>query len=239
MEIQIQPEQSRSDGRKSSVWGVLTDPYTQFGRIKRDPRIWSPLLVVILLSIVFTGIQGYVISQQVPLDNEVLEGIEQNSFDQFVFIFSIVGAVFGGTVTPLFAILVISLVQWLLVKLFSSEVGFRPLFSLNAHLHILAVLALGVNATSGWLLGLSVEVQMTSLAVFLSTEHGVVRNLLSQVELFAIWKWILTAGGLAVVAGLTRKQGWTVVGIIIALSLSLAALFGWVETFMEEMVPVQ
>jgi hypothetical protein len=235
--LETQTESHHHTSPKSSIWGILISPYTQFERIKRNPRIWGPLLVVILLSIVFGGIQNMAISQDASLDNVVLEGADQQQLSQFATAFAIIGTVFAGIVGPLFAISIVSLVYWLIVKLFSSDVSFRTLFSLNTHLHLLMVLALGVHALSVWIFGLPIDARVTSLAAVFPVDHGVFRNLLDQVELFSIWKWLLTVGGLAIVAGLSRKQGWMAVLIVIGLNLAMAALFGLAGTLVEEWVP--
>lgn len=228
----------RNERTSPSLLGILFSPGEEFERIREKPRFGVALVTILVLSIVFQAFVGFALVEN-PVYQEQ-SGVEETGISSEIVVVGIViGMMIAGLfVTPII-LLLRSLFHWLFILLFRGEAAFKQVFSLNTHLFILPVLSLFVYMIFLWATGgggAEPELYPTSLAAFVPGE-GFVGGLLSGVEIFAIWELILTAGGLAVIGGLSKGKGWVIALIIFVAALFITSGFEAVMDAADTMIP--
>ncbi|OYD06580.1 Yip1 family protein [Paludifilum halophilum] len=210
---------------KPSLFGVLLSPKEHFQRMRENPRFVLAFITVVVLSAVFSSVTMWALVQNPAIQEEMgFQGETELPVEMMTGL--IVGsAAFGSLVGVPIAILLTTLFHWLLVMLFQGNATYRQILSLNSHLNILPVISsliylVVVLATGGG--GGDPQVVPTSLAAFIPAE-GFVGGLLAQIEVFAIWQLVLTAGGLSVIGGLSKGKGWAVALIVFGAGLLLSS----------------
>lgn len=204
---------------KPSLLGMIWSPGEQFARMRERPAIWVALIIVTLLSVIASFVSVLAIpddyyQQQAggALDEQSLAIVKTTSM---------VGALF----VPVIAIVISSLIYWLITTLARTDARFKQLFSLSTYVYF-------ISAIGGLLNGLVLlavqgnpEVMVTSLGSIVQME-GALGGLLNGIELFTIWGTILTALGLHQVAGLSKGAAWTVAIVFFVIGLILAMIGG-------------
>src|SRR5699024_8295369 len=122
---------------KPSLIGIITSPVQQLERIKDKSLVWSPLIMVIIIVIIGSVLQG--LGAEMPGMEEDISG------SPFIFILgaftvalAIVGTLIGG--------LIVSAIHMLIAKIALSTVSFKQLFSMITHIAILPALGILIAA---------------------------------------------------------------------------------------------
>jgi len=196
---------------KPSLFGMILEPGKQFQRIKENPKILVPFIIITVLTIIGMLLM---MSQIDFIGNDP----ELNSMSEdelmIVTIFAQIGFAITGLFAPAISIVISTLIYFLIAKVVKSEVSFKQLFSMNIFIYIISVLSLFVNALA--FLAISnpdPELYVTSLNSIIQAD-GVLGAFLVSIEIFAIWGMILTAMGLQKVANFSKGLSW---GIVIAI----------------------
>lgn len=203
--------------RKPSLLGILFDPGEQFQRIMKQPRIIAPLIWLLLLYSASGAILSY-LTLETPEGRQAMAmmGSAANWFFPTV-----------GAVTTLFYILitllVLSGIQRLLMMVFQGEASFTQLLSLNTHLYILPLLASLIHLVVLLIVGIGEDTTIipSSLAAVIPAD-GALRAFLAEIEVFAIWKLVLSAIGLAVIGRVSKGKAWAIALIPFILWLLVA-----------------
>ncbi|MBM7096022.1 YIP1 family protein [Bacillus sp. H-16] len=203
----VQPEK-----KKPSLFKIITSPAEQFSRMKENPTVALPLLIVTAVFAVFGGIFAYTTDFQtligdVPADEavfiEAAEGIMRlTTFISMLFI-PVIGSLFAA------------FVMWIAAKITAGEATFKQLFSLNVFVNLLTGIGLLVNLLIILAFGLDPLQTYTGLTVFFDPLDQVF-PLVAMFEVFGIWLLILTVIGLRIVVSMSPAAAWITALIIYA-----------------------
>ncbi|CAM3901731.1 Yip1 family protein [Mesobacillus thioparans] len=195
---------------------MFWSPGEQFDRIRQNPRIWVPLIVV---SIVY-AIGMYLMT--LSMDASYL-GLDDMSEEEIAMVmaFSKVSVAVTGILTPVFVVLISSAIYLIFTKIAGSDVKFKQLFSMNTHIMIIGAVGLVLNMALKAAIGGNPEVFITSLAGLVNSEKA---GVLGSIEVFSIWQTILTAIGLHRVAGLSKGWAWGIAIVFFLIGIGFAIL---------------
>lgn len=202
---------------KPSLFGMILEPKTQFERMKRNPKILVPFIIVTVLTI----IGMLLMMSQIDFigDDPLLNGMEDEEL-MIVTIFSQIAYAFTGLVMPAISILLSTVVYFIIAKIVKSEVTFKQLFSMSVFIYIISVFGLLVNGLA--FLAMSnpnLDLYLTSLNSIVEAD-GILGVILVSIEVFSIWGMVLTAIGLQIVANFSKGLSWSiVVGIFVVILL--------------------
>jgi hypothetical protein len=197
--------------RAPSLLGMFSSPGMQFERIKNQPKIWLPLLVVTLLY----GLGTFLMINSLDSDILIDQGIPEDEIGIFMG-FLKATAVITGILTPAFTVLVSSAILLAITKIASSKVTFKQLFSMNTYILVVSSAGLILNMAIRALIGGDPEIYVTSLAWALNQGQS---EVLGQFEIFSIWSTILTAIGLHRTALLSKGAAWIIAAAFFVLGL--------------------
>lgn len=201
---------------KPSLFGMFLEPKKQFERLKDNPIILVPFIIIAVL----TTIGMFVMMSQIDFiaqDPELANMGEDELM--FVTIFTQVIFVITGILAPAVSILVSSFVYFIVAKIAKSEVSFKQLFSMNTFIYIISILGIFVNALAFFAVdNPNPDVYLTSLNSIVEAD-GALGVLFTSIEIFSIWNIILTAIGLQIVARFSKGLSWgLVIGIFVLLT---------------------
>lgn len=182
--------------------GMFTSPGLQFERIKQNPKIWVPLIIISIIYAIGMTLMA------LSMDAETLVGSELPE-DQAEIILVVTKVIFAitGIFAPIITILISSAIHLIIAKIANSSVSFKQLFSMNTYIMIIGAVGLIINMAVRYVIGGSSEIYITSLAGFLNQDKV---GVLSSVEVFGIWGVILTALGLHKTAQFSKGLAWTI-----------------------------
>lgn len=210
--------EKKVQGRKPGpmLLGMFWSPGEQFNKIRQNPRIWIPLLIVTVLNIA----AYLIIAMTMTIENLMLPGMTGDEAAMTLAIAKATTAV-SGFVAPVFAILFSSLIHFIIVKIARKETSFKQLFSMNTYIYFISAVGSLLNFTIMAAISMSsTDGYITSLAHLLNSKSSV----LDAFELFSIWTMILTALGLHKVGKLSKAVSFTIVIIFFLIRLGFAAL---------------
>lgn len=192
---------------KPSLFGMIMNPGEQFKRIKENPKFIVALIVVTVLTVIGMGLM---LSGMDFLNDPSLEGMGEDEMMMVALIGQITFVV-TGLFTPIFSILISTVVYLIFAKIARSEVSFKQLFSMTTYIFIISAISLLINGLAFMIVGdANPEVLFTSVNSIIGAE-GVLGAFLSTLEIFTIWGIILSALGLQLVAKFSKGLSWSVV----------------------------
>lgn len=218
MEIETNLETKKQSPK---LLGMFTSPSEQFERIKQNPKIWVPLIIISIIYAIGMTLMA------LSMDAETLigAGIPEDQAEVILVVTKVTMAVMG-IFSPIIGILISSAIQLVIAKIANSAVSFKQLFSMNTYILIIGAVGLILNMAVRYVIGGSSEIYITSLAGFLNQEKV---GVLSSVEVFGLWGVILTAIGLNKTAQFSKGLAWT-----IAIAFFLIAIgFGLLGTLLQ------
>jgi len=209
-------EQQEISLEKPSLFGMFLEPKKQFERLKDNPIILVPFIIIAVL----TTIGMFVMMSQIDFIAQAPELANMGEDElMFVTIFTQVIFVITGILAPAVSILVSSFVYFMVAKIVKNDVSFKQLFSMNTFIYIISILGIFVNALAFFAVdNPDPEVYLTSLNSMIGAD-GALGVLFTSIEIFSIWNIILTAIGLQIVAKFSKGLSWgLVIGIFVVLT---------------------
>src|SRR5690625_7202087 len=98
-----------------------------------------------------------------------------------------------------------------------SEVSFKQMFSMFAHLNIIGAIGSIIHGLAVLLIpGINQEISITSLESIVNC-GGILGAVLNSVEHFGIWQIIITTIGLESVAKIYKLNTWMTVSVIVVI----------------------
>ncbi|UYX52591.1 YIP1 family protein [Bacillus thuringiensis] len=198
---------------KPSLLTTILSPLQNFEKVKKNPVIALPLIIICLLQITGTVIAAFALDTSILLQGNVPEGTED-----FLVTFSRVTSILGGIIAPLIYLFLSSSIQLFFSKFTNSNVNFKQLLSLNIHIMLIPIISLWINGLFKFFVDESIPFYITSLGGFVQPK-GPLFGLLNGIEIFAIWHFILRANGLQIVAELPKVYSWIIAFIFFAVIL--------------------
>ncbi|MFN7249511.1 MAG: YIP1 family protein [Anaerobacillus sp.] len=206
---------------KPSVFGVLLNPSEQFDKLKANPLVLVPLLLVTVLYTIAMGITAFgmdstwLLAQLGPEEVEIFAELEM---------FMRITMLITGLFMPVFGALIFAVIYIIIAKISKSVVTFKQLFSLAVFVSVIGGVGVLFNAIMTTLLGTNPDIPFTSLAILFDTEN--VNSLFLSIEVFSIWQLIVTVIGLRKVANFSAALAWIVTIVFYFFSIFLALLIG-------------
>lgn len=202
------------NGEKPSLFGFIFSPQEQFQRVKENPVFAWPLFWFLLLYAIYGAALSY-FSLETPEGRESLAMMGSSA----KWIMPLISGITMLIAAPII-LLFLTGFHRLLMMLFQGEATFRQLFSLNAHLYILMGIGGLIHVIYLSIVGVgsNYEAFPTSLAAIFPAE-GTLWVFLSSIEVFAIWKLILSAMGLRVLGDISSGKAWAIALIPFVLSV--------------------
>ncbi|MCQ9281666.1 YIP1 family protein [Priestia aryabhattai] len=202
---------------KPSIFGFITSPVVQFEKMKSNPVIWGPLLLVIVLTLATTLLAVYTPQAQETLQQQKEAGIEVNP------IFSMIGGTVGGVIAIVATLAFTSLILFLIAKLGTGKTTYRQMFSMN--LFVTFITAIGQLINTGVAALAHTSANVTSLNGMVDAK-GAMGGVFNSIEIFSIWGLILTAVGLQKVANVSKAASIITVIILFILGAAISGVGG-------------
>ncbi|CAH2713437.1 Membrane protein YknW [Neobacillus rhizosphaerae] len=205
------------DTKKQSpkLLGMFTSPSEQFERIKQNPKIWVPLIIISILYAIGMTLMA------LSMDAEALigEGIPEDQAE-IILVVTKVTMMVMGIFSPIIGILISSAIQLVIAKIANSPVSFKQLFSMNTYIMIIGAVGLILNMAVSYAIGGSPEIYTTSLGGLLN-QKTIVYN---SIEVFKLWGVVLTAIGLHKTGRFSKGLAWTIAIAFFLISIGFGLL---------------
>lgn len=220
-EERLEESTVEDEGKKPSLFGMITSPTEQFTRIKKRPIIWGAMGILIVLFIIGVWLNALGVDvppevQELEIDEELAAGMQ---------VFETMYTIIAGIFIPLFTVLIASFIHWLVAKVSQSTVSFKQLFSMNTYILIISAVGTILNGAFSALMGDGTGSMFTSLGSIIEVQ-GAMAGLFNSLEVFSIWTVIVTAIGLHKVADFSKGLAWT----ISILFFVIGAIFAMIGT---------
>ena len=214
---------------KPKLLGMVTQPTEQFLKIKQNPVIWMPLIIISLLMMV----GAFITAMNIDYTNnpEIQEAIEVIGIDESLMIRS--GAILAGLgnlIQPGITALISTVIYLVISKVIKKQVSFSQLFSMNTYILFISAIGVLLNGLLSTVLSGDPSILFTSLAFLIQTDNVMLENIFVMIEIFTIWGLVLTIIGLQKVANFSKQASIIIVIGLYILSLLFSLFSGWIST---------
>jgi hypothetical protein len=230
----IEPTEPSGDGAGAvtgGIWsiiiGVFSAPTQAFAAYNQKPRIWIPLIVVVILVTVFSGLYApyqnrasqELMRQSTKLTPEMLQAIEQQSANA-----GFIRSGLTGAATAVIVTVIVALLAWMTgTFFFGGTTTFKKIWGVT----ILG----GLIGSVGKLLMLPMVMVKNSVAVSLGLAAlypskditSILFMILMYLDLFTIWSVIVSGIGYAAVFDFARGKGISI-SVIVTLIVMVVGL---------------
>lgn len=214
---------------KPKLLGMITRPTEQFLKLKQNPVIWVPLLIISLLMMVGATITA--LNADYANDPSLQESIDMLGIDEGLMIkFSAILVGLFSLFIPGLTALVSTLIYLVVAFAIKKPVSFSQLYSMNVYILFITALSVLFNALLSFVLTGDSTVMFTSLAAIIQTDNLMIKSMFSMIEIFTIWGLILTIIGLQKVANFSKRSAIIIVIGFYVLSLLFNLFTGWLAT---------
>jgi len=211
-----------NDKQKPSLLKMFWRPKEQFVKIRSNPIIATPLIIVTVIYIIASMVKALLIRAE----DLMLPGMTVQEADMVAATAKAFTAM-SGFISPVFTILFMTLIYFIILKIARKNMTFKQLFSMNTYIFVVQAVGLLVNSLLMMVIDSSSGSAITSLALFNRDW-----SLLNAIELFTIWKFVLTAIGFHLVGQLSKSTSIILVIVLFILQsgttlLGIGALSLW------------
>ncbi|TXC92150.1 YIP1 family protein [Metabacillus litoralis] len=222
MQSETNMEREEIQTKKPSVFGMVFSPVEQFERMKEKPVIWLPLIALSIISMIVT----ILVTLNLEVDYGSMSGIEMTPDEIAVMeTINLVTAILGGLLGTPISYVIFALILYGISRIAKSKVGFKQMFSLVIFVSFISVIGQVINQSIIIAIGGDPVVYLTSLNSFIEAK-GALGGILSGIEVFSIWYYILLGIGLVKVANLSKAAAYTITIIFYLIMLIIAAISG-------------
>jgi len=217
---------------------IYLAPGRKFARLKEKPNWLGPLVIVLVFNMLLTVVSSQYIDWQKQRQTAVEQMRERNvpqeqidkateGMDRF---YSSPAMRYGvpvisSLIVGLIAMLFLAVVYNVSLPLFGGTSDFKRVWSIVVNASLVAVPAAIVRGLLV-LLKRSAEVT-TSLALAApGLKQGFLKALLTQLDIFDFWKFLLIAIGLKVVFGIKNSKAYTLVFVVWIVAVLILSLLG-------------
>ena len=212
---------------KPSIFKVIWEPAEQFRKVRLNPIILVPMLILLAVNAI-----GTIMTVSAIDFTELFEEMDIVITAEMETAISVIASLAGvvvALITVALLILVSAAVYMVISKIAKKDVTFKQMFSMSTHLSIIGAIGVLLNGLIAFLTGDDSTIAMyTSLAYLLGSENEV----LMGIELFSIWGTLLIPIALQKVAGYSKKLSW---GVAIGFFI-LGLLFSYASMVMNALV---
>ena len=211
-----------NDKQKPSLLKMFWRPKEQFVKITSNPIMATPLIVVTVIYIMASMVKALFIRAE----DLMLPGMTAQEADMVAATAKAFTAM-SGFISPVFTILLTTIIYFIILKIARKNTTFKQLFSMNTYIFVVQAVGLLINSLLMMVIDSSSGSAITSLALFNRDW-----SLLNALELFTIWKFVLTAIGFHLVGQLSKSTSIILVIVLFILQsgttlLGIGALSLW------------
>ena len=203
-----------NDKQKPSLLKMFWRPKEQFVKIRSNPIIATPLIVVTVIYIMASMVKALFIRAE----DLMLPGMTAQEADMVAATAKAFTAM-SGFISPVFTILFMTIIYFIILKIARKNTTFKQLFSMNTYIFVVQAVGLLINSLLMMVIDSSSGSAITSLALFNRDW-----SLLNAIELFTIWKFVLTAIGFHLVGQLSKSTSIILVIVLFILQSSTTLL---------------
>ena len=211
-----------NDKQKPSLLKMFWRPKEQFVKIASNPIMATPLIVVTVIYIMASMVKALFIRAE----DLMLPGMTAQEADMVAATAKAFTAM-SGFISPVFTILLTTIIYFIILKIARKNTTFKQLFSMNTYIFVVQAVGLLINSLLMMVIDSSSGSAITSLALFNRDW-----SMLNALELFTIWKFVLTAIGFHLVGQLSKSTSIILVIVLFILQsgttlLGIGALSLW------------
>ena len=211
-----------NDKQKPSLLKMFWRPKEQFVKIASNPIMATPLIVVTVIYIMASMVKALFIRAE----DLMLPGMTAQEADMVAATAKAFTAM-SGFISPVFTILLTTIIYFIILKIARKNTTFKQLFSMNTYIFVVQAVGLLINSLLMMVIDSSSGSAITSLALFNRDW-----SMLHALELFTIWKFVLTAIGFHLVGQLSKSTSIILVIVLFILQsgttlLGIGALSLW------------
>ena len=211
-----------NDQQKPSLLKMFWRPKEQFVKIASNPIMATPLIVVTVIYIMASMVKALFIRAE----DLMLPGMTAQEADMVAATAKAFTAM-SGFISPVFTILLTTIIYFIILKIARKNTTFKQLFSMNTYIFMVQAVGLLINSLLMMVIDSSSGSVITSLALFNRNW-----SMLHALELFTIWKFVLTAIGFHLVGQLSKSTSIILVIVLFILQsgttlLGIGALSLW------------
>ena len=206
--------EAMNDKHKPSLLKMFWRPKEQFVKIRSNPIIATPLIVVTVIYIVASMVKALFIRAE----DLMLPGMSVQEADMVAATAKAFTAM-AGFISPVFTILFMTVIYFIILKIARKNTTFKQLFSMNTYIFVVQAVGLLVNSLLMMVIDSSSGSAITSLALFNRDW-----SMLNAIELFTVWKFVLTAIGFHLVGQLSKSISIILVIVLFIIQSSTTLL---------------
>ena len=203
-----------NDKQKPSLLKMFWRPKEQFVKIRSNPIIATPLIVVTVIYIIASMVKALLIRAE----DLMLPGMTAQEADMVAATAKAFTAM-SGFISPVFTILFMTVIYFIILKIARKNTTFKQLFSMNTYIFVVQAVGLLINSLLMMVIDSSSGSAITSLALFNRDW-----SILNAIELFTIWKFVLTAIGFHLVGQLSKSTSIILVIVLFIIQSSTTLL---------------
>lgn len=208
--------------------GTITSPTKAMKALKLKPTFWLPLIVIIVMPLLYYVIfwQSYEVqlirmmeSQSQTMGMELTRDMMEMQLNIAKWTTPL-----GTLVIPV-TLLVPSLIYFLIGKIIKAETSFKGTFAMVSHASVITAFVWILHMVVTLIMGESdIFVPMSSAVSLLPADsYGTVTyGILSSIDVFGIWYYIVLFLGLNIVCGYSKRAAGITVAITVIASMGLA-----------------
>jgi Yip1 domain len=196
-----------NDKQKPSLLKMFWRPKEQFVKIVSNPIMATPLIVVTVIYIMASMVKALFIRAE----DLMLPGMTAQEADMVAATAKAFTAM-SGFISPVFTILLTTIIYFIILKIARKNTTFKQLFSMNTYIFVVQAVGLLINSLLMMVIDSSSGSAITSLALFNRDW-----SMLHALELFTIWKFVLTAIGFHLVGQLSKSTSIILVIVLFIL----------------------
>ncbi|OPD59690.1 Yip1 family protein [Bacillus anthracis] len=224
MEINIKDQEVT--GEKPSLFGIITSPSVQFERIKNSKAIWKSFwLLVVLTGIVYLiNTYAYIMSPEGKKANAEL-GLD------IPLVWQLGSGFFTGAIGFIIGAFITAAIYKVFMMFMNNDTPFKKLLAISVYGSVITTLGLFINGLLAIIIGETGEEMYTGLGPLLTSFNDVLHGAMKSFEIFTIWSLVISALGLHITAGLSKKQATVVAIIFFIFSVAFGAIGGMMPKF--------
>ena len=203
-----------NDKQKPSLLKMFWRPKEQFVKIRSNPIMATPLIIVTVIYIMASMVKALFIRTE----DLMLPGMTAQEADMVAATAKAFTAM-SGFISPVFTILFMTIIYFIILKIARKNTTFKQLFSMNTYIFVVQAVGLLINSLLMMVIDSSSGSAITSLALFNRDW-----SLLHAIELFTIWKFVLTAIGFHLVGQLSKSTSIILVIVLFIIQSSTTLL---------------
>lgn len=202
---------------KPNLFAMIWSPGMQFERIRQNPKVWIPLLLVVILN----AASAVIGALSLTAEDLTVTGLSIEQAEMILG-FTKITTIVTGFISPIIIIFISTAIYFMITKIAKKDTTFMQLLSMSTFIFFIPAIGSLLNSIILVLLGgsLGSGVSVTSLAGVLNSDSSV----LAVIELFSIWKLILIAMGLHRVGQLSKTAGIITAVVFFLITLGFAML---------------